>query len=94
MTITNNVILIITPKINKKAIMIITNNVIMIITPNQADLLWIPSTSDYNLHKAWLKVFTILSFEFEHLDCHCQHHHHLVMQGNFEKLTREELVIF
>ena len=22
----------------------------------QADLLWIPSTSDYNLHKAWLKV--------------------------------------
>ena len=25
----------------------------------QADLLWIPSTSDYNLHKAWLKVFHI-----------------------------------
>ena len=24
---------------------------------DQADLLWIPSTSDYNLHKAWLKVF-------------------------------------
>ena len=70
----------------------------------QADHLWLPPNSDYNLHKNWLKVssyygipnlttnpllipllMTIMIMIMMNMI--------ICMQSNFEKLTREELVI-
>ena len=66
---------------------------------NKADLLWIPPTSDYNLHKTWLKVFSsITSFPLIVIVIVIVIIIVIVIvtvwiQGNFEKLTRDELVI-